>query len=383
MRKNSVSIYGFLALSIGFLFSAQDFSANAQSRPKAKTKAVSNAWPTTLTPLGRAFPNANSPCKVLGENAITSNFLDDSATLVGCLTRADALRLRGQIVGTHQNIVMVSVPKSQTPAVNNIPSKAAPVLPPSSDWREIAPENLVLMKTTKGQIIIELAQDFAPNHAQRIRDLARAKFYDGISFHRVIDGFMAQGGDPKGDGTGDSTLPDLLQEFMFRRSVSSPYVKAQDKSGFNIGWMGSFPVTSQADLWMARTIDGKVAAYINHCPSITSMARSGNPNSGNSQFFLMREKTPDLDAKYSVWGRALSGLDVIRALKTGEPVIDPDRMTEVRVFSDLPEAQRPRVFVEKPESQRFQAKAQAAIAAKGAAFSNCDLMPDAQVIAPY
>ncbi len=320
-------IIGILGLAGFSMLGLSNFEAHAQTRPKVKAKAAPKARPINTAPQTNIAPaQSTSPSQAL--------------------------------------------------------PKPAQVLPPASDWREIDPENLVLMKTTKGPIIIELAQDIAPNHAKRIRDLARSKFYDGISFHRVIDGFMAQGGDPKGDGTGDSTLPDLVQEFVFRRGVTSPYVKAQDKTSHSIGWIGSFPITTQADLWMARTIDGKVAAFVNHCPSITSMARSGNPNSGNSQFFLMREKTPDLDAKYSVWGRALTGLDVIRSLKTGEPVIDPDKMTEVRVFSDLEANQRPRVFVEKPESSRFQAKAQAAIAAKGAAFSNCDLMPDAQVIAP-
>lgn len=276
--------------------------------------------------------------------------------------------------------IIITQPPAPAPAIAAARPQIS--LPPAADWREIDPDNLVLMNTTKGRIIIELANDIAPNHAKRIRDLARAKFYDGLNFHRVIDGFMAQGGDPKGDGTGNSELPDLAGEFMFRRGVATPYVKVQEKNGYSIGYIGSLPISSQADLWMARTVDGKVAAFANHCPSVTSMARAADPNSANSQFFLMRTNTPSLDRTYTVWGRALVGLEVIRALKTGEPVIDPDKMTEVRVLSDLPVNQRPRVFVEKPEAPRFQSKVQAAIAAKGAAFSNCDLMPDAQVISP-
>ena len=322
MRNNlarNIAIVGF-GLAVGYWVVSYTSSANAQARPKAKAKANVKAR-TTIT---------NSPAPAV-------------------------------------------IPAAPKPKIT---------LPSASDWREVDPENLVLMDTTKGRILIELASDIAPNHAKRIRDLARAKFYDGLNFHRVIEGFMAQGGDPKGDGTGNSELPDLAGEFMFRRGVSTPYVKAQDKNGYSVGYIGSLPITTQADLWMARTVDGKVSAFANHCPSVTSMARAADPNSANSQFFLMRSYTASLDRSYTVWGRSLIGLDVIRALKTGEPVIDPDKMTEVRVFSDLAPNQRPRVFVEKPEAPRFQARLQAAIAAKGAAFSNCDLMPDAQVIAP-
>lgn len=246
---------------------------------------------------------------------------------------------------------------------------------PIANFRELDPENVIVMDTTKGRIIIELATRMAPLHTARIKELSRARFYDGLAFHRVIEGFMAQGGDPLGDGTGGSPLPDLQQEFNFRRGSDFPFVKAGERGGVTLGWVDSVPVTSQPDVLMSRTFDGKVSAWGNHCPAVTSMARSGQVNSANSQFFLMRNTYPSLDRNYTVWGRAVVGLDVMRAMKTGEPVMNPDTMTTVRVLADLPAEQRPHVLVEKLDSPSFQNRLTQAIARDGERFTNCELMP--------
>lgn len=250
---------------------------------------------------------------------------------------------------------------------------------PASDFREVDPENVIVMDTTKGRIIIELATQLAPLHSARIKDLARAHFYDGLTFHRVIDGFMAQGGDPKGDGTGGSDLPDLPAEFTLRRDANFPYVKALDIGAVSVGYVGSFPVTSQADTLFNITADHKVAIWGNHCPAITSMARAGDPNSANSQFFLMREYSRSLDRQYTVWGRALVGLDIIRSIKTGEPVINPDKMTSVQVLADIPAAMRPKIKVQRTDSPSFRASIEQAIARDGTNFSNCSVVPQVQV----
>ena len=150
------------------------------------------------------------------------------------------------------------------------------------------PDNTLILETTKGRVVIELRPDLAPGHVERIKALARDKFYDGVPFHRVIDGFMAQGGDPTGTGTGGSKHPDLKAEFS-----AEPHVRGT-----------------------------------------CSMARTSNPNSANSQFFICFDDASFLDKQYTVWGKVTEGMDNVDKFKRGEPVRDPDRITTMRVQSD-------------------------------------------------
>jgi peptidylprolyl isomerase len=151
------------------------------------------------------------------------------------------------------------------------------------------PENILLMETTKGDVVIELKPDLAPKHVERIKELTREGFYDGVIFHRVIEGFMAQGGDPDGTGMGGSSKPDLPAEFN-----SEPHVRG-----------------------------------------ICSMARSQSPNSANSQFFIVFGDAGFLDNQYTVWGAVIEGMDNIDKFKRGEPVQDPDKMISVKVAADV------------------------------------------------
>ena len=151
------------------------------------------------------------------------------------------------------------------------------------------PENTIIMETTKGQVVIKLFPDVAPAHVERIKTLSREGFYDGIVFHRVIEGFMAQTGDPTGTGMGGSELPNLKAEFS-----ATPHERGT-----------------------------------------CSMARSMNPNSANSQFFICFDKAPWLDKQYSVWGQVIEGMDNIDKIKRGEPVRDPDSIVSMRVAADV------------------------------------------------
>ncbi len=150
------------------------------------------------------------------------------------------------------------------------------------------PENTIIMDTTKGEVIIELLPDVAPNHVARIKELAREGFYDGVVFHRVIDGFMAQGGDPTGTGTGGSKKPDLAAEFN----------------------------------------DTK------HVRGVCSMARSQSPNSANSQFFICFDDASFLDKQYTAWGRVIEGMDNVDQFAKGEPVRNPDSINSMKVAAD-------------------------------------------------
>ncbi|MCF6321559.1 MAG: peptidylprolyl isomerase [Rhizobiaceae bacterium] len=156
-----------------------------------------------------------------------------------------------------------------------------------ADYKD--PENTLVIETTKGEVVIELRPDLAPGHVERVKELAREGFYDGIVFHRVIDGFMAQVGCPHGTGTGGSSKPDLKAEF-----TDEP-----------------------------------------HARGICSMARSQMPDSANSQFFICLDDAGFLDRQYTVWGKVTSGMEIVDTIKKGEPVSDPDSIISMKVAADL------------------------------------------------
>ena len=153
----------------------------------------------------------------------------------------------------------------------------------------VDPQNALLIETKHGRIVIKLRPDLAPKHAERLKQLAREGFYNNVPFHRVIPGFMAQTGDGgRGDGTGGSKHPNLAAEF-----TSTPFKRG-----------------------------------------VVGMARSNDPNSANSQFFIMYADGAFLNGKYTVVGEVVSGMDAVDKIKKGEPVRDPDRMIKVQVAAD-------------------------------------------------
>jgi peptidylprolyl isomerase len=235
-------------------------------------------------------------------------------------------------------------PKAVSPLAGQ-PFKPKLDEPTAVDWRTVDPENLLVIDTTKGRILVEMIPEMAPKSVARIKELAREHFYDGLTWHRVVDGFMAQGGDPKGDGSGGSTKPDVPAEFTFRRGASAPYTKMFSQDGMEEGFFKSMPVLGQSSDLAVMTADGKVTDSGLWCTGVAGMARSGDPDSANSQFYLMRDYNAGLQGKYTPWGRVLVGEDVVRSLKTGEPVTNPDKMTSVRVAADLPPGQQPKVQV--------------------------------------
>jgi peptidylprolyl isomerase len=150
--------------------------------------------------------------------------------------------------------------------------------------------NAIVIDTTKGRIVIKLRADIAPQHAERIKQLAREGYYNNVPFHRVIEGFMAQTGDGKNfNGTGGSKYPNLAAEFS-----NVPFKRG-----------------------------------------IVGMARAASNDSANSQFFIMFADGSSLNGKYTVIGEVVSGMDVVDKIKRGEPVQDPDKMVKVQVASDI------------------------------------------------
>ena len=221
---------------------------------------------------------------------------------------------------------------------------AAPPPPTDADWRTPDPQDILVIDTSKGRIIVEMNDSAAPLSVARVRDLAHSGFYDGRAFFRVIDNFMDQTGDPLDSGLGASPQPNLKAEFTFKRGADTPFVLAAKTGGLEEGFLGSLPVLSQTMDLGLLTADHKVQAWGVYCPGVMGMARADDPDSGNSQFFFMRTNVTSadhgshaLDKQYTAWGRAIAGQDVIDQIKTGEPVVAPqDRMTTVKVLADIP-----------------------------------------------
>ncbi|PHR91089.1 MAG: peptidylprolyl isomerase [Robiginitomaculum sp.] len=261
---------------------------------------------------------------------------------------------------------------------------STPVIPSNEDdWRDIDLENTLYITTVYGTFIIEMAPEFAPNHVAQIKTLARQKFYDDITFHRVIDGFMNQTGDPKGDGTGDSSLPNIQAEFTFRRAsdmVVSVFGKELSTDGeVDTGFYKSFPIATKPIIQTMLTKDGKVEAWGLHCKGTTSMARGGSDiNSGNSQFFLMRGEYTSLNQNYSIWGMTVWGRENLTRIQVGEigttPNFIPDTMLSMRVAADVPEADRIPVQVLKIDSDAFKNYMESLRSSSGKLPKACDVV---------
>jgi len=271
-------------------------------------------------------------------------------------------------------------------AALSLSAAAAPAAPQAvaapgpADWRIPNPNDVLVIDTNRGRILLELVPEVAPQFAARARQLAHEHFYDGLSFFRVIEDFMDQTGDPQNTGAGGSKMPDLPAEFTFRRGADTPFVLGYAPGATQVGFIKSLPVMSQNMMLAPMTRDGKVQAWTLFCPGVAGAARSGDPDSANSQFFLMRADYPKLEKQYTAFGRVIAGQDVIRAIKTGEPVADPqDRMERVRLLADLPAGERPTVRVIDPAGPWFTAELARLRAQQGAGFSACDVTIPSEV----
>ena len=245
----------------------------------------------------------------------------------------------------------------------------------TENWRAVDPANLVTFEVadagqrSKGIVYIELAPWAAPKHVERIRTLAKNGQYDGTVFHRVIDDFMAQGGDIEKIIATGSGLPDLEAEFSFQRNPMELALNGPAAPELaTIGFIDGFPVRSKSPLIMQLTGETTVESWISHCKGTTSMARTSAEDSANSQFFLMRATKQHLDndsGRYSAWGRVVAGQDVVDGIRRGSDqqngaVQTPDVLVTAKFVAELPEAEQPRLLVERTDSPAFLAKLEAA-----------------------
>lgn len=243
---------------------------------------------------------------------------------------------------------------------------------PAPAWRPLDPDDTLIIDTTKGRIIIEMAPDMAPQSVARVRLLAREGVYDGLQFHRVIDGFVDQTGNPNNQDGGVSKHPDLPLEATFKLKTAGyrPVASATDAT---VGFLGSAPIQTVSGAEARRAAGGTIRAWGAYCSGVVGMGRQAAEDTGNSEIFLMRAPSRRLDRDYTVWGRVVVGQEVVEAIKVGEPPADPDRMLKVRVAVDLTAAERPRVSVLSPASPAFRTLVRQVRRAKGADFSICDV----------
>ena len=242
-------------------------------------------------------------------------------------------------------------------------SVAAEAQADPENWRAVDSENLFIFETTKGRVLIEAFPEIAPKHVEQFRTIIRSGDYDGTSFHRVLNTFMAQGGDIFRLHGRTSGLPNIEAEFYFRRELAvMPLDFPIGPQDFAMtGFYKGAPMATQP-AWLATDFgDTHVDSWIPHCPGVVSTARLGDDeNSANSQFFLMRQYNDHLDKNYTAWGRVVEGLDVVQSIKHGPDatdgqVVNPDILTSARVAADVPEAERPAAWVMRTDGPAFPA----------------------------
>ena len=237
--------------------------------------------------------------------------------------------------------------------------------PPANAWRTVDPDNLVLIDTRYGQVAVELAPEFAPGHVERLRALIRAHFYDGLSFYRVIDGFVAQGG--IGEGTAStkdhpieaanlSKWPPLKAEFDRASSpapIFSPLGNA-DPMAPDVGFEDGFAV--------ARDPADK-REWLIHCPGTFAFARDNGPDTATTEFYIVIGQSPRrLDRDLTAFGRVLAGMQYLQKLERGDPDVDSgviadvskrDLILKMQLASDVPTDQRPAFQVIRTDSKTF------------------------------
>jgi peptidylprolyl isomerase len=225
-------------------------------------------------------------------------------------------------------------------------------------WREVDPEDLVVMDLSYGRVLMELAPDFAPKHAERFRALVRAKFYDGQSFYRVIDGFVAQGGIGEGDDKKTPEWPALKAEFdrPIDDDVTFTKLGSPDLFANEVGHVDGFPVGRD---WK----EGRM--WILHCPGTLAMARDNDPDTGGTEFYVPIGHGPRrLDRNLTAFGRVLDGMQYLQKLNRGDPKVESgviqdaskrDPIVRMQMAADMPKGERPRIQVVDTASKGFAA----------------------------
>lgn len=222
-------------------------------------------------------------------------------------------------------------------------------------WREVEPDNLVFIELFEGEVVLELNPKFAPKTVAQFRKLVEDQFYDGLSFYRVIDGFVAQGGD--GSDLGELSLVPLIDaEFEREMDANIEFTRVQktdlfaDETGFVNGFAAARDL-SENTIWLT------------HCPGVVAMARNDNPDSSRTDFYFVIGQAPRyLDRNMNAFARVIEGMDVVQQIKRGpanqngifQDDTSPSRIRRMRLASDIPKSERMAAFVVDTNSKGFE-----------------------------
>ena len=222
-------------------------------------------------------------------------------------------------------------------------------------WRQVDAENLVFMELTLGRVAIELNPRFAPKTVKQFRQLVQDRFYDGLSFYRVIDGFVAQGGD--GSDLGEiSNLPLIAAEFEIEWSEDYPWISVQSQDLFA-------PETGFVDGFAVARNPAKNSGWLTHCPGTVAMARNDSPGSSRTDFYIVIGQAPRyLDRNMNVFGRVVEGMDVVQKIHRGKSsdngiIHDETASTRIRrmwLADDMPDEERLSAYVMDTDSDGFK-----------------------------
>jgi peptidylprolyl isomerase len=225
-------------------------------------------------------------------------------------------------------------------------------------WRTLSPENTLIMETESGRIIFELAQAFSPQHVKHIKELVRSNFYNGLSFYRVIDGFVVQGGDMEGLRKIPLAQKTMKAEFErdLKKDLSFTLVQSPDLLAEQTGFVDGFAVgrsTSEKKEWLLT------------CPGVVNLARSEDPNSGTTDFAIMIGQAPrHLDRNMSIWGRIIDGMEHLNLIKRGDKkqggvikdMTERSKIVKMTIAADLPKAEQPIIQIENTNTSEFKEK---------------------------
>ena len=284
----------------------------------------------------------------------------------------------------------VSTPATEPaePAPNPAETALAAVIEtaPDSAWRTVDPENLLKITTGEGVVWVELAADIAPVHSGRMRELARMDWFDYKVWHRVIDGFMAQGGGALDNPSIAPPTDPIGPEFTIRRDPAQiviteiqerPINPRSNRSRAQAGFWNGFPAGTQPAAAAGIMGDGRVDSWLIHCDGAAAMARTSDPNSANAQFYIVRGSAEHLNTDYTVWGKVRAGLDVVYALEEGTLGQDggfrPSFIEDIQVVADLPADERRAFQVMDTQSAAFAGYVQALTDALGSAPDVCNI----------
>ncbi|WP_193164153.1 peptidylprolyl isomerase [Microbulbifer hainanensis] len=225
---------------------------------------------------------------------------------------------------------------------------------PATDWRRADPDNTLYIDTPRGRVIVELAAAFAPKHVANIKALAREHFYDGLSFYRVVDGFVAQGGDESGEKPIEHGARALPAEFTHKQLFDGTFTPLPDRDGYapQTGFVHGFPA--------ARDPNAGIS-WLTHCPAAFAMARELDVDSGGTEFYIVIGNAQRyLDRNTTVFGRVLDGMAALQKLQRGNEAMgmlkhpEENQITRIQVAGDLPAEERTPLEVLKTDSDSFK-----------------------------